>query len=112
MEKTWIGVIITFIVALLGIGKLVRDEIKEAEENERKNRLDWFIKSTTRFQSAVATRMVAHRFKKKFNELSNLKKMANFKPNKNDMTPEQGDKVKGILGAIIDVIVVLTNKKK
>ena len=38
--------------------------------------------------------------------------MANFKPNTKDLTPEQGDKVKGILGAIIDVIVVLTNKKK
>ena len=40
MEKGWIGVIITFIVAIFGIGKVVRDEIKEAEENERKNRLD------------------------------------------------------------------------
>lgn len=40
MAKSWPEVIITGIVALFGIGKLVHDELKEAEENERKNRLD------------------------------------------------------------------------
>lgn len=36
MAKSWPEVIITGIVALFGIGKLVHDELKEANETERK----------------------------------------------------------------------------